>query len=524
MTKEKNKDKLKNWITDRCMKGVDLNWKDIPNQSFLKNEKGNLLELVSKDDFLKMLKSIIDLDEIISITYQEYSTREIVTLNCPNNPGYYWAKCDKDGFRKEIFDFFVLYVIKLNDEQIIKKLASFLQDYNKLYYVEKIYQQYAKENEQKRRTYLLYLITILFLYQNEENIYKKEHYKRDARGFLDMIKYDFFNEGQQFYEETFGMKFDDDVRINLLMSASERKHIEASYELAEFYKFSIGKGNAKYSWNDVVSVYNRIESIDDSGRASWALGKIAEKGYYLEKTEYALAKKYYQSAIKYGYSKAYNSLANLYRESKINYDDTIKDIEDVINLYKIAIEKGNIYANINLGHIYSTEKYNCIDLREAEKNYRKAEERNSELAKFFRAKLYFHNREYFAEIDDSCLANMFIKMVNYSNQFKYLGKVYEYLAKLLKNNGSLETEIRRGISISVNEGSLIDKLIKLAWENGNREVIYELAISTYNNEEDPYLKRERVLHYLNYKNAVGISDDVRVNCEKLYDKLNKVIN
>ena len=527
MTKEKisdkiiDKDKLKKWIYDNCIENVKLRWSDIPKQSFVKIEDGNLLVLVCNKKFLNLYKTVSDLDEVIFLMYQNYCTRDIITLACPSNPGYKWAKKDTMSFRQKIYDFFVLYVLKLEDAQITNQLSFFLEKYTKLYNVDKLYQHYVKENKHKKRDYLLYLIVVLFLFENEENVYNKERYRKKAAEFLEMVKHDFFNIGQQIYEETFGMEFDDDVRINLLKAACEKKHIESSYELAEFYKFSIKMGNTTYTWNDVFSIYSEIENIDESGRASWALGKITEKGHNSGKVDYVGAKRYYENAIKCGYSKAYNSLANLYRENKIDYNDVIKGIGDVIDLYKTAIEKGNIYAYINLGHVYSTERYNCRNLYEAEQNYRKAEERNSELATYFRAKLYFDNREVFNNIDDSCLANMYIKMTGYSSQFKYLGKVYEYLARLLKANGLLDAEIRSGLNIPVNNGNLIDKLNKLAWDNGNREVIYDLAISAYNNEEDTYLRSERVSYYLDYRNAMGISDDVREKCETLYNKLKK---
>jgi len=524
MSKKENKTKIKDWTYRSCLENVGIKWTDVVNQKFLKKvgENGHLLCLIDKFKyFLELYKSISGLDETIFEIYQSYCEKSEISLYCPANPGHYWQKNDTVKFRKEIFDFFVLYVMKLNDQQMNTQLSYFIEQYDKLYCFDDIYRRFVKESE-KKRMYLLYLITTLFLYQNESNSYKKEKYKKEAVVFIDLVKKDFFREGKQIFAETFGMKFDDDVRICLLKMASEKMNLEASYELAEFYKFNIHRGNAKYSWEDVIFIYKRIEGIDESGRSSWALGEIAKKGYGSEKIDYMLVKQYYKNAIKYEYSKAYNSLANLYLKQNIAYDDEIKNIKDVIKLYETAISKGNTYAYINLGHIYSTDRYGLKNLSLADKYYEKASVRNSELGKYFQARLYLKNRDVFSQIDDFCLVNMLIKMTKYSNQFRYLGKVYEYLAKLLKQNGSLEVEIRRNLDIDKNQGHLIDRLNMLAWENGSREVIYDLAISTYNNENDDYLRRERVLYYLEYRNADNISNEIKKKCDDLYEKIIKI--
>lgn len=522
MPKEKNKTQLKKWISENCMEREGIKWTDVVNQNFLKMDgiDGRSLTLVEKKSFLELYLSITTLDETIFETYQSYSKRKEITLYCPSNPGHYWHKNDTDKFRREIYDFFVLYVMKLSEKQVRNQLSHFFEEYDELYNFDNIFKKFVK-NSENNRIYLLHLMTVLFLIQNESNSYKREKYVKEACNFINWIKSDFFCEGQQIFAETFGMEFDDDVRIYLLKMASEKMNLEASYELAEFYKFNIQKGNERYSWNDVILIYKRIEKIDESGRASWALGKIAEKGYNSEKIDYICAKRYYETAKDCEYSKAYNSLANLYWKHNIPYDDKVKDIEDVIKLYKTAISKGNTYAYINLGHIYSTDKYGCQNLHESAECFEKASIRSSELAKYFQAKLYMNNRNAFPEIDDFCLANMFISMTRNSSQFSYFGKVYEYLAKLLKQNGSLESVIRRGLGIFINQGYLIDRLNMLAWENGSREVIYDLAISTYNNEKDVYLRHERVLHYLEYRNADNISSEIKKKCDDLYERIIK---
>lgn len=523
MTNEKIKGKQKNWIFQECIIKLKVKWTFVVSQEFLEKDNstsGELLLLTSNDEFLKFYKTITELDKVIFETYQDYYTRKTITLYCPANPGHFWNKYDSDKLRKEIYDFLVLYVMKLNNEQVLCQMDYFLGKFDKIHHIEDIYQTFVK-NSTKSKEYLLYLITILFLYENEDDTFKKQIYNKKAANFIDMVKKDFYEKGQQIYAEAFGMEFDDDVRIYLLKMASEHFHIEASFELAEFYKFCIKANRADYSWQDVISIYKRIESIDESGRASWALGKIAEKGYNTEKIDYISAKAYYINSKKHGYPKAYNSLANLYWKKLIAYDDDVKNIDDIINLYQSAINKGNTYAYINLGHIYSSEEYNCKDLRKAEKYYEKASERNSELAKYFQAKLYLDNREEFSEINDFCLINMFTKMTNYSKQFQYLGKVYGHLAQLLKQNGSLESEILRILNVSINQGSLIDRLNKIAWDNGDREVIYDLAISIYNNEDDNLIRNERVLQYLEQRSANNISDKVKQKCNDLYDYIMK---
>lgn len=140
--------------------------------------------------------------------------------------------------------------------------------------------------------------------------------------------------------------------LRKISELSKNKNTFACLQMAFYEFYGLVAGYPRYikSYN-----YYKIAAEQNHPAANWAIGHMYYNGYIgnCTQNDFKMALDYFYKAKELGSAAAINSLGLIYLEGKIN---TIKkDKEKAVELFNLAISKGNIFALNNLGKIYEDD-------------------------------------------------------------------------------------------------------------------------------------------------------------------------
>ena len=444
---------------------LNINRNLVDKQEFC-TERNTILSKEKRNTFLSLYEVLVVFSSTAEKIYYKYSDNnsdDLILSYSKNNIYRLGYRKKKDEVMEKYLDYLVLLVMVLPSENICKLIKKYCDLYDLGHFCERYY-SYIADKPYLGKRYLLYLISGTLFMKAEESKKRQSDLENRIKSIKKIMSEDFHKRGDEIYKYTFGIKAEDDVRICLLERASDLHHVQATFDLAEYYKNCENGKKRKENCEKIIALYEDIEEYDDSGRAAWALGEIYYKGELLQGKDLKRAKKYYNISSKKGYAKADNSLGNICVDC-FGSNPTNENIAKAIRFYKKAAEQRYTYAYINLGHMYGLYMH---DLKQAEDYYKMASEDNSQIADYFLVKLYLFNRSEFNEYTDDNLLESLWQMTKYRNNFKYTGKVYEHIAQLLqqnRNNRSIQNKVAGYLET---ERTDIDYLIYLLYGESSK--------------------------------------------------------
>ena len=263
--------------------------------------------------------------------------------------------------------------------------------------------------------------------------------------------------------------------LRILKELAKKNNPFACFEMASMEYYGIISGTPRY---EKAYEYYMTAAKYNHPVANWAIGYLYYNGYIGNKSkrDLYLAFKFFNTARKLKCSNAFNSLGLIILNGEIPHIKKNKTV--AIEMFKKALDLGNIYAYNNLGKIY-----------ESEKNYKKAYEyyiipANSgeswaanKIGEFYRNGTYLKKDlkkafEYYTSASDSPIFTL-------CPWSKY------NLAKYFYENGNLEACVNKNLKYAIELLTDIEDEILAASEE-LLYIYYKLYIKSHN---DTYIKK-----------------------------------
>ena len=269
-------------------------------------------------------------------------------------------------------------------------------------------------------------------YKNAQNL--KDEYKNRI---IELNSQRNKEKGEEYFRLALGLDTYEPVKFDLLEeAATKHHHIYSAMYIGNLYHNGLRRGEKViFEKNNAVSfeMYKSVIDYDTYGVALWKVGWMLERGQAPECTDneeenQRNALKYYEESAKLGYAKAFNSIGKFYQ---FGLGGKNVDRVEAISNYKIADEKGDIYATLNKAYIHCQ---NEDEFPLAEECFTKAIKTGSPLAHLKFAAFINDNWDYFKFRYSRLYILELLCLAANSNNGSDAARAYYLIGKLFEND------------------------------------------------------------------------------------------